>query len=213
MHKYFSWFGLPGKVVLTSLLSILAIGLWVADPSRSRLLCAAAMVVSSLGDLAMMEEMQKRKKCSAIPPFYVGAALFMVAHVLYIRAYWEELAANGITWPNAGTYVGVCLLLVGCVSVLAFLIRSGKPGAVMLLGSLVYLLVISANCTVISTYAAGMGGIRYLCAAGALSFFISDYLIGARMLSDIPFFQGEGARGAVWWFYPIGQALMIIFLR
>lgn len=54
MHRFFAWFGLPGKLVLTALISLTAIVLAVIDPTPTRIICIPAMLLSSLGDIILM---------------------------------------------------------------------------------------------------------------------------------------------------------------
>ena len=49
MHKYFSWFGLPGSMVLSGLLSLTALVLALCFHSKDRWLCCAAMLLSTIG--------------------------------------------------------------------------------------------------------------------------------------------------------------------
>jgi hypothetical protein len=44
------------------------------------------------------------------------------------------------------------------------------------------------------------------CAVGALSFFISDLIIGLDALAGISTFGH-----LIWWYYPIGQILLNVF--
>lgn len=207
MYQLFSRGRSPGKAVLTLLLSLTAIVLFIRNPCAPRLFCAIAMGLSSIGDFCLMYRPEKKEP----PPlsFLIGAVFFLLAHISYILAY---MSAMRFTLPalNTGAVIGCLLLLTGMSSMLMFKKRNPQP--LFRAGGLVYLLMISINCFVISTYAFEQGGIRLLCSLGAVSFFISDYLIGARIFSDIAFFQSNTAKEAVWWFYPIGQFLMIVFI-
>jgi hypothetical protein len=51
-------------------------------------------------------------------------------------------------------------------------------------------------------------GLHLLTAAGALSFFISDLFIGLGVLCGV---RSRFILGGIWWFYPIGQLLLIVF--
>lgn len=54
LARFFRWFGLPGPLVLTALLSLFALTLAGLFPSLPRWLCAAGMLCSSLGDILLM---------------------------------------------------------------------------------------------------------------------------------------------------------------
>jgi len=71
-----------------------------------------------------------------------------------------------------------------------------------------YLVIITANCAVIFSYTWGAfpsRSLSLLAASGALSFFLSDAIIGLSRLVHIHRFNG-----LIWWLYPIGQILLII---
>ena len=53
MNRYFSWFGLPGTVVLTALLSLMALIMLILFPTESRFWCLLAMLLSSMGDIVL----------------------------------------------------------------------------------------------------------------------------------------------------------------
>lgn len=206
MYRYFSWFGLSGKLVLSGLMSLLAVGLLVGFPSAQRLFVAAAMALSSCGDAAMVASNKNESRQKML--FALGAAFFAVAHLCYIKAYLTVAETAGVTPPNMGTYAGAVLFLAGVFCLLLFLIL-GKTTFLRLLGALAYLAVICLNCTVIFTYAIGVGGRHLLAGVGALSFFVSDFLIGLKVFGGV---RSDKANEAVWWFYPIGQILLIVFL-
>ena len=95
MNQYFQWFGLPGPFVLTCLMSLMAVILAAVFPSQHRWICAAAMIVSSLGDIVLMNFKGIGHRMP-VPYFYVGAVLFMAAHLLYIRAFSLRIVRDGI---------------------------------------------------------------------------------------------------------------------
>ncbi|MBQ1985804.1 MAG: hypothetical protein II230_05825, partial [Clostridia bacterium] len=81
MDKFFRWFGLPGAVVLTALLSTTALLRALFVPSAVHWLCFAAMLCSSAGDLflAHLKALTSRiKNC-----FTIGCIWFMISHSLY----------------------------------------------------------------------------------------------------------------------------------
>ena len=114
MHRFFKLFGLPGKVVLTALMSLLAVLMAVLDPTMTRILCIPAMLVSSLGDIILMNY---RPITDRLPfrGFIPGAVTFAVSHVLYFIAFLFAAVEGGRSYFNAGAYWGIflsaCLLL------------------------------------------------------------------------------------------------------
>ena len=69
-----------------------------------------------------------------------------------------------------------------------------------------YLAIITLNCMSVFSYAWARGTAGgWMAAVGALSFLISDLIIGLGMLLNITRYDD-----LIWWFYPIGQALLIL---
>lgn len=206
MNHYFQWFGLPGSFVLTCLMSLMAVVLALFLPSSHRFLCAAAMIVSSMGDIVLMNFKGIGNRMS-VPYFYVGAVLFMAAHLLYIAAFSLRIRQNGYPLVNAGFWAAVVCVLVIWILLTAFSLRDGRLGPMYLL-CLVYMCIIGCNCAVIFSFAFSAGGWYLVAAAGAFSFFISDLIIGVDKLAN---FTTPALQEGIWWFYPIGQILIILF--
>jgi uncharacterized membrane protein YhhN len=203
MSSYFSWFGLPGTFVLSILMSLLALTLALLRPSRHRWLCAAAMGVSSLGDVFMTRFMD----IDLIFPnyFIIGAAFFMLAHVLYILTYRTLMKKKGYRFFNGGVTAAVLMALACLIYFTVICFRQGNFGMFFL--CMAYLVVITANCSFIFSYTVSDFKARpivILAALGALSFFVSDLIIGLGTLANINSFGY-----LIWWFYPIGQILLI----
>ena len=76
MHRFFAIpaLDLPGKFVLTILMSLFAIILALLFPGADRFLCMAAMLISTVGDIFMMDF---RSLSKYYPDhFVIGAILF-----------------------------------------------------------------------------------------------------------------------------------------
>lgn len=80
MHRFFAWFGLPGKLVLTALISLTAVVLAVIDTTPTRIICIPAMLLSSLGDIILMNYKPITKHLP-VKGFIAGAVAFAAAHV------------------------------------------------------------------------------------------------------------------------------------
>ena len=204
VQRYFAWFGLKGSLVLTILLSLLAGVLAAIHPSQARLLCFAAMAMSSAGDIFLMhfECIETRFRNF----FVIGAAFFMLAHVLYALCYGMLAAAAGAAGVNAGTWAALCIAGVCFLYFTAVCARRRDFSSYPL--ALTYLLIISLNCASVFTYSAAAFASKpaaLTAAAGAASFLLSDLIIGLGLLAD-----DHRLDHLIWWFYPVGQILLIV---
>ena len=204
MNRYFAFNGLPGSFVLTMLLSLTALISALIKPSTARWLCFAAMLMSSVGDIFLM----RFKGLDRIFPNYFiwGAAAFMVAHIIYALSYRSLSLSRGIGFLNGGVVLAALMLVASLAYALYACIRSHDYSNLPL--AAIYLLIISVNCAFIFSYAWGAFPKRpwtILAAVGAVSFFISDFIIGLGMLSNISRYNH-----LIWWYYPIGQILLLI---
>ncbi len=205
MTGYFEWFGLPGTFVLTWLITLTSIVLAVIRRKPYAYVCASAMFVSSCGDMFMtrfgnIEEL--------FPNYFViGAALFMVAHVLYTVSYRLLAKSGGYRYFNGGVIAAIVIALA-CLVYFTVMCAQRNDFSMYFL-CMLYLVVITVNCASIFSYAwASFRKKPYLvfCAVGALSFFISDLIIGLDALAGISTFGH-----LIWWYYPIGQILLNVF--
>lgn len=205
MHEYFACFGLPGTFVLTWLMTLTAIILAVIRRKKYAYFCAAAMFVSSCGDMFMT-------RFGRIPDmfpnyFIIGAALFMVAHVLYTISYRMLAKSRGYRYFNGGVIAAV-IIGIACTVYFSVICAQRNDFSMFFL-CLVYMVVILINCATVFSYAWSSFRTKpylILCAVGALSFFISDFIIGLDALAGICDWGY-----LIWWFYPIGQILLNMF--
>ena len=205
MHEYFACFGLPGTFVLTWLMSLAAVILAVIRRKNYAYLCAAAMVVSSCGDMFTT----RFGRIAEIFPNYliIGASLFMVAHVLYTLSYRTLAKSKGFRYFNGGVITAIVLALA-CLVYFTVVCYQRNDFSMYVL-CMLYLTVITLNCATVFSYAwSAVKKKPYLifCAVGALSFFVSDLLLGLEVLAGIYDYSF-----LVWWFYPIGQILLNVF--
>lgn len=207
MSRFFAWFGLPGAFVLTCLMSLFSLLLAFLFPGLDRWLCVTAMLLSSVGDILLMDFRKLSKK---IPQFFLwGAAFFMGAHLVYAAAFLSLILKNGYAICSAGWNTAVVVSVVTLLCFLWLMQRSGRLTLRPLLLTVLYLAVISLNMALVFSYsfqAAAQGEIRRLISAfGVFSFFISDCIIGLDKMGGISSYMQW-----VWWFYPIGQILLLI---
>lgn len=203
MEKYFGWFGWPGAVVLTSLISALALTLALFDPTPVRWICFAAMALSSVGDifLAHLKKLnEKFKNC-----FLIGAVFFMAAHLVYVLCFGMKLYQTGGTIQNPGAAAAGVIGLAALALMLTLSVKTGRRQSLPLI--FIYLAVILANCAVVFSYAWARGlSFSAVCAAvGVLSFLLSDLIIGLNLAGGIHRYDH-----LIWWLYPVGQVLLIL---
>ena len=204
MDKYFKCFGLPGSLPLTGLMSLLAVVLALAFPTQARWLCAAAMILSSVGDIFLMHLPVIEKN---IPNyFYIGAGFFMAAHVLYALCYALLIHAAGAQILNPGAAI---MILAAAGMAVWFILSARKMGQMDQLPLiLAYIVMISLDAGMVLSYAWSQGmtnPLAILAAVGAVSFFLSDLIISLGIVMSVKEYDH-----LIWWYYPIGQILMIL---
>ncbi len=206
MNKFFRWFGLPGRLVLTVLMSIFACLLAILSPSPPRLLAAIAMVMSSLGDIVLMDYKPITRSLH-LRGFITGSLLFTGAHLVYIAAFTYGIYDAGCAFLNAGVVVAFVLFVaLVCTMLVLALLRNQELNYMFWLCT-IYLFVICANCASVFSYAFSVGGMAIVSAVGVLSFLVSDFFIVLDRACGI---RSHTLRQLIWWFYPIGQILLLI---
>lgn len=206
LNRYFAWFGLRGSLVLTILLSLFALILALIFPNKARWICFVAMVLSSIGDVFLMH-FTSIERLLPFPSFFAGAFAFMLSHIVYIIAFSTEIRIGGYRFVNPGFYIGLGIVLATMVTVFTMALRQNYISPIMVSLCFVYAVIIGANCVTIFSYAWSVRSWRSIAALGALSFFISDLIIGLnKLLIPIP----SDWSNAIWWFYPIGQILILL---
>ena len=203
MNKYFKIKNIPGSLVLTLLLSLTALILYIIFPSTYRFLVFLAMAFSSVGDIILMSDF--KNKISGVSKLVLGASAFSVSHVLYFASYLQRVTKL-FTEFNFGYIFSLSLFLSVLIFIISLKIKY-KSNTSMLLISVTYLFIIFLANLSVSLYAFEYMGTAFLALLGSISFIISDLLIGLDILASITKF-----RKYVWWFYPIGQILLILFI-
>jgi uncharacterized membrane protein YhhN len=203
MDRYFACFGLQGSFVLTCLLSLLALVMAIAGRKKERWLILLAMIFSSIGDLFLMDfgDLEKIFRDT----FVMGAAAFMVSHVIYAFAYRGMAKNRGCKFLNGGV-IAALTVCAACLIYFANACAQRRNFSDFPLAA-IYLAVIGANLAVIFSYAWAQrktNPLTILAAVGAASFFASDFIIGLGMMARISKWNY-----LIWWLYPIGQILLI----
>ena len=206
MNRYFSWFGLPGTVVLTALLSLMALIMLILFPTESRFWCLLAMLLSSMGDI-VLGGFQKINKRIPFPPIYLGALLFGAAHLFYTFGYLKQHQVIGEPYWNFGSYIALVIVLF-CASVVLYLgwKRNNLKLGLLIMG-LLYIAVIGINCITVSAFSWSHAGIKSFASVGALLFYLSDILIGLNLISGL---NEKWISEGIWWLYPIGQIILTL---
>ena len=206
MSSYFRWFGLPGSFVLTVLMSLFALALFIIFRKKDRFICFLGMFVSTIGDIILMN-FKDIGDLLPIPYFYVGACFFIIAHIIYTYAFLSMIKENKFKYVNPGFWVSVAVSAVTGVIITYLYFTGPNPNIVMFVLCMVYLVIIATNCATIFSFSYSVKDYRCIAAVGALSFFVSDLFIGLDKLAGI---STDLLQECIWWFYPIGQILLLI---
>lgn len=200
MNGFIARFGRMGKLALTLLMSLYAFVLAAVMHTPARWLCALAMLASSVGDIFLMHFKGIERRFPNY--FIIGAAFFMLAHLLYPACFALGIDALGAWYFNGGAVLALVIAVI-CLTYFTGICKnhSQYPLAVA------YLVVITLNCMTVFSYvwsASAANPTALLAAVGAASFLASDLIIGLGMLAGIHRYDH-----LIWWLYPIGQILLI----
>ena len=204
MHQWFDWFGLGGKFTLTVLLSLMALVLALVFRSRTRWICFAGMFCSSMGDIILTNWRGFGDRLP-LPAFYVGMACFVAAHILYAAAFSGPAKQNG-NRANPGFWLALVLAALGGAGVIAATLCLPQVDWIMFAACFVYLCIIGWMLMNVFSLAWSARGWRIATAVGAFSFFVSDLILGLDELAHMTAYSA-----GIWWFYPIGQLLLLLF--
>lgn len=206
MYRIFTKKTIPQKIQLSIAMSIYAGVLAFWFPVNVRLICFLAMSISTLGDFFLNHKvMEKRTK----KDFALGTISFMLAHLIYMAAFLGEIKKYGYKYWNIGAYLAIAILIITTIYIFTMMaILKRKTSKSFIILCLVYILFIGMNFTTILSFAFSIRSIKSLVALGAISFFISDMFIGIENLLKV---NNKTLRKLVWWFYPLGQILILTF--
>lgn len=206
MDRFFNIAGIPGAVVLSSLILLFALILAAVYRRWDRTLCFTAMFCSTVGDMfnAGFAPLTQFFDVNAV---MTGALCFLFAHLLYISAFLYQIRKKKYKLLNPGFYTGCAVFVVSLIVLIVLAARNPYLQTSMLILGVIYLVIISANCAAIFSLAYSQKGVKLFGAAGALSFFLSDFILGISMIGGI---YSALLWSLNWWFYPIGQILILI---
>lgn len=164
-------------------------------------ICFIAMAFSTIGDIALNCKPLDIRPHSYL---YVGAGFFMLAHITYAIAYGMMIVKSDKSYFNTGFLLSLFFIVTLCVVSIIFVIKSKEnlPKKMIIVFS-IYVVIISINFITISSYSWIYDSVA---AIGALSFLVSDLIIGIETVFKI---KSSILRKLVWIFYPIGQFMIL----
>ena len=191
------------KIIISALLVLLAFIIYCIHPYRlDTQICLLAMIFSFLGDVAL-NSMPLHKRPHWL--LYIGAAFFMVAHLQYAVAYYWLIFKSNSVFFNLGANIAITfMILLFIVSAIFTIFSKSRTKPMTIFVFCLYTLIIGINFVTIYSYSWSFNSAAFI---GALSFLISDFIIGIETIFKI---KSEALRKLVWIFYPIGQILIIV---
>ena len=197
----------PRNFWISAAMSLFALILFAAFPSAHRGLALTAMLLSSFGDLALMNFRGFFSRAFR-NAFVTGGILFMIAHLFYAAAFTVLLYGQGSRASLPG--IGAALAL-GAILYVSLIIMARHRGCLRRKKALLLLLYAAfefADCTAVFTacFALGIDRPQYLAGAvGIVLFIASDYFIGMDEVAG-----DRSLTKYIWLFYTSGQILMLL---
>lgn len=189
-------------LISVSLVAIALIAFCIYPERLDTQICLLAMFFSFLGDLSL-NSMPLNKRPHWL--LYIGASFFMVAHLQYAVAYYWLIFEGNKVFFNPGANIAITfMILLFAVSVAFAIIFKSKPKLMTIIIFCLYTFVIGINFVTIYSYSWSFASASFV---GALSFLISDFIIGIETVFKV---KNETLRKLVWVFYPFGQILIIV---
>ena len=164
-------------------------------------ICVIAMLFSFLGDLFLNYFPVHRRPTWM---FYCGAITFMLAHLAYATAYYKLIVEGNKAFLNPGAILASIsiILLISMTILIAIQNKVSVKPLTILIFSL-YAVIIGINFVTIASHSWNFASISFI---GAISFLVSDYIIGIETVFKV---RSRILRKLVWIFYPLGQILII----
>jgi len=189
------------KLTISGLLFLFSFVLCFIYPEAlDRKLCLFAMFLSFLGDASLNCVLIEERPNSLM---YLGATFFMFAHLAYAFAYYS-LINTSYKYFNIGTILAFLLIIILLsVAIICMIIFKQSVEVLMLSVFGIYVIIISINFITIFSYSWSVKSLSFV---GAVSFLISDFIIGVENIFKI---KSDILRKLVWIFYPIGQFIIL----
>ena len=192
------------KVIISFILSIIAIYMYLRFKGTERKWCMFAMLSSTLGDIFMTDIIGIGDVST-----YPGAAFFIIAHCIYAICFIRASKRKGYKLLNKGMIAGIAITAIVALllAITMFAVTHKMQG--MFLPLIAYLLFIGWNLSCEFSYAYSEGGQRRFLYLGMLLFIISDFLVFLPMLNVC---EGTPSFNDIIWFtYIPAQLLIILF--
>lgn len=194
---------ISNKTKITISISLLAFAciLYFMNHSYVQLLCLIGMAFSFIGDIALNSMPLEKRPHSML---YIGALFFICTHLMYALAYYTRITTQSDKYFNLGAILAVLFVVaLIAITIIKFVLSSKKTKHMTFIVFGVYSFIITLNFMTICSYSYSAHSIAFI---GAISFLISDYIIGIETLFKI---KNDTLRKLVWIFYPIGQILIL----
>jgi len=172
--------------------------------SGAAILVPLGMTASSLGDLFNLQFPSIQKRVGQ--PLFFGILCFAVAQVFYIAAFLSRLSLSVLV--SDGFFVPILAVLVVVPAVLfRFRVYNPERPASIMRAAFFYGFILGAMAAVAVSAAIAVGGPWYVVAAGALSFLLSDAIMGETTMHGR---HPTNEYQVPWITYLLAQGLIII---
>lgn len=190
------------KMIMTAALSCVAVGMYVFLGGRSRRSCMLAMLLSSLGDVFMVDGIINWSLST-----YVGAAFFISAHFVYADCFRKNGEERGFKYFGTGFYAGAAFMLLSVVMLAVLELTVPTEKMPLMFGLiLIYIAVIGYNLCSGASFGFSAGGMFLVLPAALAVFYITDIFIFLDMLNI-----EHSLRSYVWYAYPAAQLCLVLF--
>lgn len=196
---------IPKRLIATTLLFLLSVVLAVVVSEPARVICIPAMLLSSLGDILLMDFAPVTKRLP-FRGFIPGAISFGISHIVYAAAFVTKNLLGGHPVFNPGALIGAGLFVI-CAASLVVTVRVKGGDRKMMFLEMIYLFFICLNIACASSAAVAFGGITLLSAAGTVVFLASDMFI---LLCAVQNKSSAKFEVPIWITYVSAQILLLI---
>ena len=192
------------KVVLSFILSTIAIFMYIKFNGTNRKLCMFAMLSSTLGDIFMTDILHIGSMST-----YFGAAFFILAHIIYALCFIFAIKTKQYRYFNYGFYIGLVIVLITVIALTLLMFIKTDRIQGMYIPLLAYLFFIGLNLVSQYSYAYSEKNTRLFLMLGMFLFIISDFLVFLPMLNICQ--ESMNYNDLIWFTYVPAQLLITIF--
>ena len=192
------------KFNCTIFLSLIAIVLFIINPTREQKICMYAIFTSTIADLILMNYNNIPSIVFKNKHFYMGMAVFAITHILYICCFIKLVMVQNfiILDISTGLFLGVLVIIT---SIILWIFLVNKKSKTFKIASFVYMIIINLDLMVIFVCADLYNTNLVYAAIGITMFLVSDMMILIRETV----YDTDIIRKAIWIFYPLGQMIII----